>query len=62
MGPISKASNVSDASRQSSALTQQEMLESLQQAYQADSTGMQFWETARSHRCHSGPSHAFSSR
>ena len=54
LGPIS--------SEQSAALSQQQMLESLQQAYQADSHGMQFWETARSHRCRSGPLCAYPSR
>ena len=47
----SRASLEGDASGRAAALTQPQILESLQQAYKADSTGMQFWEAARLHRC-----------
>ncbi|CAL5220655.1 g2700 [Coccomyxa viridis] len=50
LGLSSDASNRSDANTQPAALSQQQILDSLQQAYQSDSTGMQFWEVARSHR------------
>ncbi len=62
LGLSSDASNRSDANTQPAALSQQQILDSLQQAYQSDSTGMQFWEVARSHRCYNKPpSYALSS-
>lgn len=36
---------------QAAGVSHEQILESLQQAHHADSTGMQFWEAARSHRC-----------
>lgn len=35
---------------QSATLSNQQILDSLQQAYRADGSGMVFWEVARSHR------------
>ena len=35
---------------QTAKLSNQQILDSLQQAYRADGSGMRFWEVARSHR------------
>ena len=35
---------------ESAMLSNQQILDSLQQAYRADGSGMVFWEVARSHR------------
>jgi len=35
---------------QAAGASHEQILESLQQAHRADSSGMQFWEAARSHR------------